>query len=119
MPDTMKLLARLYDRFNARDINGALMTMHPDVVWDNDLEGGYVHGHAGVRGYWTRQWEMINTHAEPIQYSHGDDGKVTVEVRLTARDADGNLAYDNVGRHIIQLENGLIKHFEVRARPET
>jgi len=113
-----ELLTKLYKCFNARNVDGALATLHPDVAWDNDLEGGYVHGHAGVREYWQRWWEAIDTHAEPIDHSVGTDGAVNVKVRLTARDASGNLAYDNIGHHIFRFENGLIKHFEVRTRSD-
>jgi ketosteroid isomerase-like protein len=117
MASDTELLAHLYNRFNARDIEAALATMHPDVVWHNDLEGGYVYGHAGVRDYWTRQWEMINSHAEPVRYSAGADGMINVEARLTGRDVStGSLVYDNLGQHVFQIENGLIRHFE-RTRP--
>jgi ketosteroid isomerase-like protein len=40
MPSDRELLERLYDRFNARDMEAALATMHPDVTWANGLEGG-------------------------------------------------------------------------------
>jgi len=55
-----KLLEDAYHAFNARDLEGALATMHKDVEWPNGMEGGYVHGHEGVREYWTRQWQMID-----------------------------------------------------------
>ena len=76
MPEDADLIVGLYKSFNARDIEGALATMHPDVAWDNDLEGGYVHGHAGVREYWTRQWAIMNSQAEPLKYHVGDDGRL-------------------------------------------
>lgn len=44
-----RLLRRAYEAFNARDIEGALATMHTDVDWPNAMEGGRVHGHAEVR----------------------------------------------------------------------
>ena len=84
MPSDTELLERLYDRFNARDIEAALATMHPDVIWANGLEGGHVHGHDGVRDYWTRQWAMMDSHAEPSGFSIGEDGTAYVEVHLTA-----------------------------------
>ena len=49
MSSDRELLERLYDRFNARDMEAALATMHPDITWANGLEGGHVHGHDGVR----------------------------------------------------------------------
>lgn len=56
MSNDTELLEHLYDRFNARDLDAVLATMHPDVVWANGLEGGFVYGHDGVRNCWTRQW---------------------------------------------------------------
>ena len=46
-----ELLLRGYTAFNARDIDTILSWMHPDVEWANGMEGGYVHGHDGVRAY--------------------------------------------------------------------
>ena len=43
LPSDRELLERLYDRFNARDMEAALATMHPDITWANGLEGGHVH----------------------------------------------------------------------------
>ncbi len=47
-----ELLRMGYTAFNARDIDAILSMMHPDVEWANGMEGGYVHGHDGVRAYW-------------------------------------------------------------------
>jgi ketosteroid isomerase-like protein len=55
MPSDTELLEHLYDRFNARDMEAALATMHPDVAWANGLDGGHVQGYDGVRDYWARQ----------------------------------------------------------------
>jgi ketosteroid isomerase-like protein len=55
-----KLLRRAYEAFNARDIEGALATMQPDVDWPNGMEGRRVHGHQEVRDYWQRQFTSID-----------------------------------------------------------
>ncbi len=60
-----ELLTRAYDAFNARDVDAAVAAMHPDVDWPNGMEGGRVHGHRGVRDYWTRQWRSIDPRVEP------------------------------------------------------
>jgi ketosteroid isomerase-like protein len=114
MSSDVELLRHLYDRFNARDMNAVLATMHPEVVWANGLEGGHVHGHSGVRDYWTRQWAMIDSHAEPVGFSTGADGTTDVEVRLTARDLKGDLLFDKAGTHVFRIENGLIRRFDIR-----
>jgi hypothetical protein len=108
-----ELLERLYDRFNARDMEAALATMRKDVIWANGFEGGHVYGHDGVRDYWTRQWATIDSHAEPVGFSFAD-GTADVEVHLTARDLAGNVLFDTMGRHIFQIEDGLIRRFDIR-----
>jgi ketosteroid isomerase-like protein len=113
MPSNTELLEQLYDRFNARDIEAALATMHGDVVWANGMEGGHVYGHDGVRDYWMRQWATIDSHAEPVSFSIGAE-ETTVEVHLTARDLDGNLLFDTMGGHIFRIEDGLIRRFDIR-----
>lgn len=85
-PANVDLLTHLYDRFNARDIEPVLATLHEDVVWANGLEGGYVRGRAGVRRYWTRQWSLIDPHVEPIDFSTGPEGKMVVDVRQVVHD---------------------------------
>ena len=42
MPSDAELLKHLYDRFNARDMEAVLATMHEDVVWANGMERGHV-----------------------------------------------------------------------------
>ena len=114
MTSDRELLVRLYDRFNARDMEAALATMHPDIVWANGLEGGHVHGHDGVRDYWAPQWATIDSHAEPIGFSIGPDGTTDVDVHLTARDLEGNLLFDKRGGHVFRMEDGLIRRFDIR-----
>jgi ketosteroid isomerase-like protein len=109
-----ELLEHLYDRFNARDMDAVLATMHPDVVWANGLEGGFVYGHDGVRNYWTRQWATMESRAEPTSFSSTEEGHVCVEVHLIARDRDGTLLFDTNGRHLFQIRNGLIARFDIR-----
>ena len=113
MPSDTELLERLYDRFNARDIEAALATMHTDVTWANGLEGGHARGHDGVRDYWTRQWEMMDTRAEPIDFSIGEDGSAYVEVQVTARDHKGCVLFDEKAGHVFQIEDGLIRRFDI------
>src|SRR5216683_7331605 len=74
------LLKEAYERFNARDIDGALATMQPDVEWPNGMEGGIVHGHDGVRAYWTRQWGVVNPHVDPVNFREDEQGKIVVGV---------------------------------------
>src|SRR5436309_5307489 len=78
MPDDVELLRRVYALFNGRDIESVLAAMHPDVVWANGMEGGYVHGRDGVRSYWKRQWAILDPHVEPVEISPNGKGQAVV-----------------------------------------
>ena len=45
-----EILAAAYRWFNARQLDAVLALMHPDVVWPNGMEGGYVLRARGSEG---------------------------------------------------------------------
>ncbi len=114
MSNEVEVLKRLYDRFNARDMETVLAGMHEDVMWANGMEGGHVRGRDGVRSYWTHQWAMIDPHVEPVDFSTGPDGEVVVEVHQIVRDLQGKVLVDQRVGHIFRIENGLVKRFDIR-----
>jgi hypothetical protein len=109
-----ELLKRAYSAFNARDLDGALATMRTDVVWPNGMEGGVVHGHEGVRAYWTRQWGMINPHVDPVNFQQDDSGRIAVSVHQVVRDLSGNVLLDRMVEHVYTLKDGLIQSMDIR-----
>jgi hypothetical protein len=115
MSDDVDVLKRLYDRFNARDMEALLSAMQEDVVWANGMEGGHVHGREGVRSYWTRQWAMIDPHVEPVAFSKGPEGQVIVDVHTIVRDLNGAVIVDAMVGHEFRLEEGLVRRFDIRS----
>src|SRR3954452_21064367 len=108
------LLKQAYAAFNARDMEGALSTMHADVEWPNGMEGGTVHGHEGVREYWTRQWGMIDPHVEPVRFETAEDGRTVVHVHQVVRDLAGELLIDQMVQHVYLIEDDLVRSMEIR-----
>ncbi len=117
MVTTRRLLDLTYQAFNARDIDRALATMHPDVDWPNGMEGGRVHGHAAVREYWTRQWRSIDPHVEPVRFAADEGGRTVVDVRQVVRDRAGNLVADEMVQHVYRVEDDLVRSMEIRKLP--
>ena len=115
MPDEVELLKRLYDRFNARDMDALLSAMQEDVIWANGMDGGYAYGREGVRSYWTRQWAVIDPHVEPVEFSRGPDGEVVVEVHSIVRDLQGNLLADKLVGHVFRFKEELVQRFDIRS----
>jgi ketosteroid isomerase-like protein len=102
------LLIKTYAAFNARDIDAALSAMHQNVEWPNGMEGGYVHGHDGIREYWTRQWSMVDPHVEPVRMALDADGRIVVDVHQVVRDLSGKILLDRMVHHVYSMQDGLV-----------
>ncbi|QAY75511.1 nuclear transport factor 2 family protein [Sphingosinicella sp. BN140058] len=121
MDEDVRTLQRIYERFNARDIDAVLTALSDDVAWANGMEGGHVHGHEAVRDYWTRQWAIVSPRVEPLAFRREPDGAILAEVRQSVRDLDGSplagqahgLA-DRIVGHVFQFRQGLIVRFDIR-----
>ena len=107
------LLRRAYEAFNARDIDGALAVMHPDVDWPNGMDGGRERGHAAVRAYWKRQFGLIDSHVEPVGFEVDDAGRIVVDVHQVVRDLDGTALSEGRVRHLYTLRDGLVERMDI------
>ena len=108
------VLRRVYEKFNARDIDAILAVLHPDVDWPNGWEGGRVRGHAAVRDYWTRQWAAINPSVEPVGFETDEAGRTVVQVHQVVRDLEGNVVVDGTVEHVYVIEDGLVTRMDIR-----
>jgi ketosteroid isomerase-like protein len=109
-----EILRHVYAAFNARDLDGALAIMHPEVHWPNGWEGGWVEGREGVRRYWERQWAAIDPYVEPRAFRLEADGRIAVSVHQIVRDLAGKLLADQMVEHIYQLQDGFIRRMDIR-----
>ena len=121
MDKSIEILKRMYDRFNARDIDGVLGALADDVAWANGMDGGHVHGRDGVHEYWTRQWAIVSPHVEPVSFDTAPDGSIVVEVRQSVRDLQDRplqdqthgLRDETVG-HVFYLQDGKVIRFDIQ-----
>lgn len=121
MADHIEVLKRIYDRFNARDIDNVLAALADDVAWANGMDGGHVHGHEAVKEYWTRQWSIVSPHVEPVHFTEAADDEVVVTVRQAVRDLEGKPLQDQAHGlkdktvlHVFRLQNGKVRRFDIR-----
>ena len=121
MDGDVEVLRRIYDRFNARDIDGVLTALADDVTWANGMDGGHVHGREAVRAYWTRQWSVVSPHVEPVGFHKAAEGAIVVEVRQSVRDLEGKPLPDQthglkdktVG-HVFRFRDGKVTRFDIQ-----
>lgn len=111
--DTREMISELYRKFNERNIDAVLSLVDKDVQWANGWKGGFVTGHAGIRDYWTAQWNEITPFVYPVAVEDHGDGKLEVLVHQVVHDKKGNLIVDGNIKHHFLLESGLITKFEI------
>ena len=113
----VELLRKAYAAFNARDIDGALAVMAPDVVWPKAFKGGVARGHGEIRAYWTEQWSEIDPHVEPTSFHPEPAGRMLVRVHQVVRNLAGAVVADAHVGHRFTIEAGLIRGMEVCPLP--
>ena len=113
MTSDQQFLQNLYDAFNRREFETLISLMKPDVKWANGMEGGFVHGRGEVRDYWKKQFEVTQSHLEPLRFDTDKIGRNIVTANLTVKDLQGNLLVERTIKQIFTIENGQISRFEI------
>lgn len=113
MPSNSDLIQLLYHAFNTREIDTVLAALCPDVDWPNGMEGGRVHGREAVRGYWQRQWDLINPRVDPVRITEDQSGRIVVDVHQVVRDLADNVISDRTVRHAYTFRDRLVARMEI------
>jgi ketosteroid isomerase-like protein len=108
-----QFLENLYVAFNERRFDDLLAMMHPDVEWENGMQGGFVHGRAAVGEYWRKQFEFITSHLDPLKFETDADGRSVIGLHITVRDLAGKILLQKDVKHIFTFRDGLIVKFEI------
>jgi hypothetical protein len=107
------LLSRLYDAFNARDIETLLASLDEHVEWPNAMNGGQIHGRENLRAYWTWQWTVIDPRVEVIGFTAARDGATVVDVRQIVHKLNGTFLLEQRVRHMYHFVNGLVSRMDI------
>ncbi len=120
MTQHKEVLQAMYDRFNARDIDGVLAALSADVLWANGMDGGHEHGLDAVRAYWTRQWALVSPTVTPLRFEAEGDDAMFVTVEQKVRDLQGNPLtgqdhglHDKLVGHLFHFQNGKVVRFDI------
>lgn len=108
-----QVIKNAYESFNNRNIEMALATMQPDVLWSKAWEGGYIVGHNEIKEYWSRQWKEINPKVYPIGFNIRENETLEVLVDQKVKDLEGNSIFEGTVKHIYTFEEALIKTMDI------
>jgi ketosteroid isomerase-like protein len=114
MSAEVELLDRMYEAFNRREFETVLSAMQDDVDWPNGMEGGRVLGKTAVREYWRRQFEMLDSKVEPMNFTKEADGRIAIDVHQVVHDKSGKLRADQMVQHVYEFRDDLIQSMEIR-----
>lgn len=113
MADTQTLIAQAYSAFNQRNIDDVLALMSDNVDWPRGSEGGRAVGKEEIRAYWTRQWQEIDPHVEPMEAIDREDGKTHVRVHQRVKSLGGDVLLDREVWHVYTIADGLIERMDI------
>lgn len=111
--DERELLRKIYREFNAKNIEAVLAHMHAAVDWPNGMEGGRVNGHDEVRDYWTRQFQVVDPHVDPVEIEPDEEGRIVVTVHQVIRNLEGKVLVDQTVHHAYKFRGGLIVRMDI------
>jgi len=76
------------------------------------MTGGYVYGHAEVREYWIKQFQLVSSRVIPL--SMNTEGEVVkIKVHQVVHDLNGKVLADEIVYHYFHLQNEKIVSFEI------
>ena len=107
------LITDLYEAIDARDADGLVAHLAPDVDWPEPMHGGRVVGRDAVREHWLAQWAVLDLQMRPRRVRELPDGRVEVLVEQVVRDTDGDLLGGATVLHTYTLRGGLVTRLDV------
>jgi hypothetical protein len=112
-PELEATIRRMYERFNAREVDEAIGLMHADVDWPNALDGTRIAGHDAVREYWLGQFAQFDPRVTPVGFEDLGDGRVRVRVNQELYELNGDLIGQGEVFHDYAFRDGLIERMDI------
>jgi hypothetical protein len=113
MANIQTLIAQAYSAFNQRNIDGVLALMSQNVSWPRASEGGRAVGKEEIRAYWTRQWQELDPHVEPLEVIDREGDKTEVRVHQLVKNLGGEVLSDSEVWHVYTIASGLIERMDI------
>lgn len=118
-PETRKLVERLYDANQRRDLEAFRALVHPQLVWPDMTRGGVLTSPEAVRDYWAYNDAALKIEMTPIEVYALDDGRILVDVNQVVWNRSGQLWSDLRVRHCYTLREGRFWRMDMVSKGET
>lgn len=115
--DPRILIERLQAAVVARDLDGVMSFLHPDVVMPDYIDGGEVRGQAQARAFCARVFETLSPGVDVLEVEPLPDGRIRALLQAALRDRTGKVWSDSRVRVTYALVDGLIQRIEAEELP--
>lgn len=109
------VIVRYYDALGRRDIEAVMAVMHPEISFQDFLEGGQLAGLNAVRAFHQRMFDTLSPDFDLIKVSVQPDSRLRVEMQVATHDRMGHLWSDTRSYAVFALVDGLIHGIELQA----
>ena len=110
--DSRLLIEQLQAAVGARDLEGVLSFLHPEVVIPDYLDDGEVRGHAQVRAFYARMFETLSPGVDVLEVETLADGRICALLQVALHDRIGKIWSDSRVQVTYTLVDGLIFRIE-------
>ena len=111
MNTAKEILLFAYHAYNARDVDGLLGMVTPDVNWPN--EDARLHGPEALRKYWRKQWTETSTHDQPTCITEEPDGRYKVSLNQVVRNLEGAEISRGTFEYVFELRGDRIARLDI------
>lgn len=110
--DPRILIERLQAAVVARDLDGVMHVLHPEILMPDYIDGGEVRGHAQARAFCARVFETLSPGVDVLEVETLPDGRIRALLQVALHDRTGKLWSDSRVRVTYALVDGLIHRIE-------
>jgi len=113
MDDRETRITSLWTALNHQDVETALAQLHPDVDWQDIMNGGRHKGVEAVRAYWAGVYALITSGSSSIDYRPIDGDRVAARMLHVIHDKKGALWSEETMTHVFTFRDGLISRMDL------
>lgn len=115
-----RFIHRAFDAFNARDVDGILRGLDPDVRWGPPIGGPggtRYRGHEGVRRWLAELADVWADARMDIEEIQALGPRALILCRLTATGSASGERIDDRVLHVIEMRDGLVVEYDGHFAP--
>ncbi len=102
------VVVRLHAALDRRDLDAVMVLMHPDVRFENFLDGGELVGLVEVRAFYQRLFDTLSPGFDVLATEILPDGRVRIDMQVAVHDRSGHLWSDSRSGAVYSLADGLV-----------